>query len=58
MTTQTRLEKLKDFVRYYANCPCCQSDDECVYDCSFADDDPNAYEVMQMARDALKDDGE
>jgi len=47
-------EKLVDFVSYYANCPCCDNDEECTADCTFKDDDNMSYEVMMEAREALK----
>tara|TARA_R110000868_G_scaffold129587_4_gene338604 strand:- start:765 stop:962 length:198 start_codon:yes stop_codon:yes gene_type:complete len=48
------LEKLRDFVSFYANCPCCQKSDVCGGGCSFAQDDPNGFDVMQQAREALQ----
>lgn len=51
---EQKIEKLVAFVSYYANCPCCNQDEECIEDCTFEDDDPNAYDVMQQAREVLK----
>jgi len=57
LTDQCRLEKLVDFVRYYANCPCCDNDEKCDDDCTFEDDDAMGYGVMVHAREALCQDG-
>ena len=51
---QTQLEKLKDFVGYYANCPCCQQSDICLEECTFVEDSPGDFEIMEIARGALK----
>ena len=48
-------DKLRDFALYYARCPCCQQEANCVDDCTFASDDPNAAEAMEAARAALKE---
>jgi len=48
------LEKLRDFVSFYANCPCCQKSDVCVENCSFEQDCPSDWEIMQQAREALR----
>ena len=48
-------DKLRDFALPYAICPCCQQEANCVDDCTFASDDPNAAEAMDAARAALKE---
>lgn len=48
-------DKLVEFVRYYANCPCCGQDVACVAGCTFEHDDPCGYDVMENAREALKE---
>jgi hypothetical protein len=52
---KAEVERLRDFVSYYARCPCCQQELACVDDCTFATDDPNAAEEMDQARAALKE---
>lgn len=47
------LEKLKEFVAYYANCPCCERSDVCADGCSFERDCPEDWEVMQQARELV-----
>jgi hypothetical protein len=49
------IERLRDFVSYYARCPCCSQTEQCVGDCTFATDNPNAAEEMDQARAALKE---
>lgn len=51
---QTQLEKLIYFVDYYATCPCCQQSDICLEECTFAEDSPADFDVMQVAREALQ----
>lgn len=47
--------KLIEFVRYYAQCPCCTEYEICVDECTFADDYPNGHYTMMQDREALKD---
>lgn len=49
-----QIEKLLDFVRYYATCPCCGKDDVCTDDCTFEMDDPQSFDLMKEAREALQ----
>jgi hypothetical protein len=49
-----QLEKMKGFIEFYATCPCCCKDDECLDDCTFFKDAPQSFDVMKMAREALK----
>lgn len=51
---QEQTEKLIDFVKYYATCPCCEKADVCVPGCEFEEVDAQAHYVMMMARDALR----
>ena len=47
------IERMYAYLAYDANCPCCLRDDECEEGCSFAEDAPQDFERMQMAREAL-----
>jgi len=47
--------KLIEFVRYYANCPCCDQDETCANGCTFVHDDTSGHDVMIQAREALKE---
>lgn len=49
-----KIERLKSFVSYYANCPCCDRNEECLEGCTFKDDLPNDYDIMQDAREVMK----
>lgn len=51
---QQKIEKLEAFVSYYANCPCCDQNEECLEGCTFKEDLPDDYALMQDAREAMK----
>ena len=53
--TTNQIEKLVEFVRYYAKCPCCEKNDVCADGCTFAHDDPVGDDVMTQAREAFHD---
>ena len=54
MTLDQKIEKLSEFVRYYANCPCCDRDEKCADDCTFKHDDAVEHDVMIQAREVLE----
>jgi len=54
LNQQQKIQKLQAFVAYYATCPCCNEDEECSEGCTFKEDDWNAYDMMQLAREAMK----
>lgn len=54
MTQDEKIEKLSEFVRYYANCPCCDQDGKCADNCTFAHDDAVEHDVMIQAREVLE----
>lgn len=49
-----QIEKLREFVAYYTQCPCCIESVKCSDGCTFKHDAPQDAEVMQQARDAMK----
>lgn len=51
---QQKIERLEAFISYYTTCPCCEQDKECLEDCTFKDDSPNDYDIMQDARGAMR----
>uniref|UniRef100_A0A6H1ZXF3 Uncharacterized protein n=1 Tax=viral metagenome TaxID=1070528 RepID=A0A6H1ZXF3_9ZZZZ len=51
--TANRLERLKDFVLFLCNCPCCNENENCLSDCTFEEDCPEECGVMKHARDAM-----
>jgi len=54
-TMPTKLEKLTQFAKGCAICPCCEQVEKCVEGCTFEQDSHYAYELMTAAREALKD---
>jgi hypothetical protein len=52
--TDEKIEKMRQFIAYYANCPCCDKSDVCEDGCEFKDDDEAAYDIMQLARESLE----
>jgi hypothetical protein len=48
------LKKLRDFAAGFAACPCCQRSDVCQEGCSYEDDRPHEWDLMQLAREALR----
>jgi hypothetical protein len=52
--TDEKIEKMRQFIAYYANCPCWDKSDVCEDGCEFKDDDEAAYDIMQLARESLE----
>jgi len=50
----TRIRALREFIEYYALCPCCQQMTFCATDCTFENDAPLDHETMMLARAALE----
>jgi hypothetical protein len=48
-----RIERLEDYARFDANCPCCDGTEACGDGCTFAEDCPNDVPRMEAARYAL-----
>ena len=48
------IERLRSYLEYDANCPCCDNSVKCEDGCTFADDAPDAYEHMMEVRAVLK----
>jgi hypothetical protein len=48
---QGDIDKLKEFVKIIATCPCCSRVDKCIPGCEFANGE---HEMMELARSALK----
>lgn len=48
------LARLMDYVLMDANCPCCDRNDVCDQECTFAEDNPNDVARMEAARYACK----
>ena len=53
VVTMDEIERLREFARMYANCPCCDEYRKCVEDCTFAEDCPQDVDTMRAARYAL-----
>ena len=47
------IERLRDYVRTEARCPCCDTTERCESDCTFAADCPVQWQRMVAAREAL-----
>ena len=47
------LRALCDWLQPQTVCPCCVENVECLDDCTFAVDDPDAHERMETIRDLL-----
>ncbi len=52
-----KLATVRDFLVYYASCPCCQALEKCADDCTFENDVPADHEVMTQAREILREVG-
>jgi len=52
--TPEQIERMRSFVAYFANCPCCDENEKCLNDCTFKYDDTNGFDLMQQAREAMK----
>ena len=48
------IERLRNYLGYDANCPCCDQSDECADGCTFSDDAPDAHAHMMEVRSVLK----
>lgn len=48
-----RIRELREFVEYYALCPCCQQLTFCATGCTFENDAPLDHEAMMLARAAM-----
>ena len=51
---QAKNERMKDFIEYTEQCPCCTEKEACNDGCTFEHDCPQDYETMQQARKAMK----
>lgn len=51
---QAEIERLREYIAYDANCPCCNQNEECEEGCTFKDDCPDGAEKMEMARKILR----
>jgi hypothetical protein len=47
------IERLRDYVRTDARCPCCDTTERCEDDCTFASDCPVQWQRMVAARQTL-----
>ena len=47
------IERLRSYLAYDANCPCCSRSDECEDGCTFAEDAPDDYSKMVEVRAIL-----
>ena len=55
MTKRTAFDVLLDYAQLCAECPCCGEVMECPTDCTFAQDAPQAWGRMELAREALRE---
>jgi hypothetical protein len=55
---QSTINRLSDYIRSQALCPCCEEYEECVPECTLHDDCYDEWQRMQRARRVLRgDDG-
>jgi len=47
------LERLREYARAHARCPCCDNAERCEDDCTLAADCPAEWQLMVAARTAL-----
>ena len=47
------VERLREYVRTDARCPCCDTTERCAGDCTFAADCPVQWQRMVAARETL-----
>ena len=54
MTQDEKIEYLRGEFEYEARCPCCAQLEKCVDDCTFENDCPGDFLVMEHAREVLE----
>jgi hypothetical protein len=53
MEAAAEIERLREYVRTDAQCPCCDTTERCADDCAFAADCPAQWQRMVAARKTL-----
>jgi hypothetical protein len=56
LAAKARIERLENFIRSQALCPCCEEYEQCVDGCTFRDDCFAEWERMDEARRVLRGD--
>ena len=54
MTLQEKVDYLREQFTYYAVCPCCDQHEVCTEECSFEEDCPGQYAILQSDRYVLE----
>jgi hypothetical protein len=50
-----RIAVLQVFVADGCACPCCEADDVCEAECTFATDHPHEFEALEYAREVMRE---